>query len=182
MRKIIFIIVFIPCIAIAKEDSLIVPISVNSIITNDSIADDSSVQNIEEIENEEISTLKKENIVAWRLQKLNKKTPMDLAYNEKVQTFIDSYLGRNKRLISRMQGLAPYYFPLFEQQLEQYDLPLELKHLAIVESALNPKARSRSGATGLWQFMYRTGKIYGLKVTSYLDERKDPLKSTIAAN
>ena len=181
MRKIIFIILFIPCIAISKEDSLTVPVSVNSIITTDSIGDNSSAQNIKEIENEEISTLKKENIVAWRLQQLNKKTPMDLAYNEKVQTFIDSYLGRNKRLISRMQGLAPYYFPLFEQQLEQYDLPLELKYLAIVESALNPKARSRSGATGLWQFMYRTGKIYGLKVTSCVDERKDPLKSTIAA-
>jgi len=181
MRKIIFIILFIPYIAIANKDSLTVPVSVNSTITTDSIVNNSSTQNIEEIENEEISTLKKENIVAWRLQQLNKKTPMDLAYNEKVQTFIDSYLGRNKRLISRMQGLAPYYFPLFEQQLEQYDLPLEFKYLAIVESALNPKARSRSGATGLWQFMYPTGKQYGLEVTSYVDERQDPLKSTISA-
>ena len=181
MRKIIFIILFIPCIAIANEDSLAVPVSANSIITIDSIIDNSPAQNIEEIENEEISTLKKENIVAWRLQQLNKKTPMNLAYNEKVQTFIDSYLGRNKRLISKMKGLAPYYFPLFEQQLEQYDLPLELKYLAIVESALNPKARSYSGATGLWQFMYPTGKQYGLEVTSYVDERQDPLKSTMAA-
>jgi membrane-bound lytic murein transglycosylase D len=80
-----------------------------------------------------------------------------------------------------MKGLAPYYFPLFEQQLEQYDLPLEFKYLAIVESALNPKARSHSGATGLWQFMYPTGKQYGLEVTSYVDERQDPLKSTMAA-
>jgi membrane-bound lytic murein transglycosylase D len=181
MRKIIFIILFIPCIAIAKGDSLIVPVSVDSIITTDSIIDNSSAQNIEMIENEEISTLKKENIVAWRLQQLNKKTPMDLVYNQRVQHFIDNYLGRNKRLISKMQGLAPYYFPLFEQQLEQYDLPLEFKYLAIVESALNPKARSRSGATGLWQFMYPTGKQYGLEVTSYVDERKDPLKSTISA-
>ena len=181
MKKIIFIILFIPCIAIANEDSLAVPVSVNSTITTDSIVNNSSTQNIEEIENEEISTLKKENIVAWRLQQLNKKTPMDLVYNEKVQTFIDSYLGRNKRLISKMKGLAPYYFPLFEQQLEQYDLPLEFKYLAIVESALNPKARSRSGATGLWQFMYPTGKQYGLGVTSYVDEMQDPLKSTMAA-
>jgi len=170
-----------PYIAIAKEDSLTVPVSANSIITIDSIIDNSSSQNIEEMENKEISTLEKENIVAWRLQQLNKKMQMDLAYNEKVQIFIDSYLGKNKRLIARMQGLAPYYFPLFEQQLEQYNLPLELKYLAIVESALNPKARSHSGATGLWQFMYPTGKQYGLEVTSYVDERQDPLKSTISA-
>jgi len=181
MRKIIFIILFIPCIAIAKRDSLIAPVSVDSIIIADSIIDNSSAQNIELIEKEEISTLKKENIVAWQLQQLNKKTPIDLVYNERVQHFIDNYLGRNKRLISKMQGLAPYYFPLFEQQLEQHDLPLDLKYLAIVESALNPKARSRSGATGLWQFMYPTGKIYGLQVTSFVDERKDPLKSTLAA-
>ena len=168
-------------IAIANEDSTVVPVTANLIITIDSIIDDLSTQNVEGLENEEISNLKKENIVAWRLQQLNKKTPMDLVYNEKVQTFIDSYLGRNKRLISKMKGLAPYYFPLFEQQLEQYDLPLEFKYLAIVESALSPKARSHSGATGLWQFMYPTGKQYGLEVTSYVDERQDPLKSTIAA-
>ena len=106
---------------------------------------------------------------------------MDLAYNDKVQVFIDSYLGRNKALISRMKGLTPYYFPLFEQQLDKYNLPLEFKYLAIVESALNPKARSRSGASGLWQFMYLTGKQYGLEVTSYMDERQDPIKATIAA-
>lgn len=181
MRKMIFIILFIPCITFANNDSLTAPVSVNSIVALDSIIDNSSAQNIEEIENEEISTLKKENIVAWRLQQLNNKTTMDLVYNEKVQTFIDAYLGRNKRLVSKMKGLSPYYFPLFEQQLEQHDLPLEFKYLAIVESALNPKARSHSGATGLWQFMYPTGKQYGLKVTSYVDERQDPLKSTIAA-
>ncbi len=181
MRKIIFLIVFIPCITIAKGDSLTLPVSVNSILTSDSILDNSSVENVERVDNEEISILKKGNIVAWRLQQLDKKTPMDLAYNDKVQVFIDSYLGRNKALISRMQGLAPYYFPMFEQQLDQYDLPLEFKYLAIVESALNPKARSRSGANGLWQFMYLTGKQYGLEVTSYIDERQDPLKATIAA-
>ena len=181
MKAIIFILLFIPCIAIANMDSLTVSLLGNRISTTDSIMENLSPQNIEEIENEEISVLKQESIVAWRLQQLNVKTPMDLGYNEKVQVFIDSYLGRNKRLVSRMQGLAPYYFPLFEQQLERYNLPLEFKYLAIVESALNPKARSGSGATGLWQFMYPTGKQYGLKVTSYVDERKDPLKSTIAA-
>ena len=80
-----------------------------------------------------------------------------------------------------MLGISPYYFPMMEQQLDRFQIPLELKYLAIVESALNPKARSGSGATGLWQFMYPTGKEYGLEVTSYIDERQDPLKSTIAA-
>ena len=121
------------------------------------------------------------NIYEERLGILDANSPMDLAYNEKVQAFIDSYLGRNKSLISRMQGLKELYFPLFEQQLDKYELPLELKYLAIVESALNPKAKSRSGATGLWQFMYLTGKECGLEVTSYMDERQDPLKSTEAA-
>ena len=121
------------------------------------------------------------NIYDERLRILDANSPMDLAYNEKVQVFIDSYLGRNKSLISRMQGLKELYFPLFEQQLDKYELPLELKYLAIVESALNPKAKSRSGATGLWQFMYLRGKECGLEVTSYMDERQDPLKSTEAA-
>ena len=80
-----------------------------------------------------------------------------------------------------MLALQELYFPLFEQTLDKYGLPLELKYLAIVESALNPKAKSSSGATGLWQFMYLTGKQYDLRVTSYMDERQDPYKSTEAA-
>ena len=80
-----------------------------------------------------------------------------------------------------MQGIKELYFPMFEQQLDKHNLPLEFKYLAIVESALNPKAKSHSGATGLWQFMYLTGKQYGLNVTSYVDERQDPLKATVAA-
>ena len=116
-----------------------------------------------------------------RLQFLDGKTPMDLAYNEKVRPFIDSYLGRNKALIARMQGLKELYFPLFEKELDKYKLPLEFKYLAIVESALDPRAKSGSGATGLWQFMYLTGRDYDLEVTSYMDERQDPLKSTQAA-
>jgi membrane-bound lytic murein transglycosylase D len=121
------------------------------------------------------------NIFDVRLRILDENSPMDLAYNEKVHPFIESYIGRNKALISRMQGLKNLYFPLFEQQLDKYNLPLELKYLAIVESAMNPKAKSHSGATGLWQFMYLTGKQYGLNVTSYMDERQDPLKATEAA-
>jgi membrane-bound lytic murein transglycosylase D len=121
------------------------------------------------------------NIYEDRLRVLDANSPMDLSYNEKVKPFIDSYLGVNRALISRMLSLKELYFPLFEQQLDIYRLPLEFKYLAIVESALNPKARSYSGATGLWQFMYSTGKEYGLDVTSYVDDRQDPLKSTIAA-
>ncbi len=121
------------------------------------------------------------NIYEERLKELDSKSPMDLAYNEKVRPFIDSYLGRNRQIISRMQGLKHLYFPLFEEQLDKYGLPLEFKYLAIVESALDPRAKSGSGATGLWQFMYLTGRDFGLKATSYMDERQDPLKSTIAA-
>ena len=121
------------------------------------------------------------NIFDERLRVLDNNSPMDLAYNEKVHPFIESYVGRNKALISRMQGLKNLYFPLFEQQLDKHNLPLEFKYLAIVESALNPKAKSHSGATGLWQFMYLTGKQYGLNVTSYMDERQDPYKATEAA-
>ncbi len=181
MRKIIFLIVFIPYFAFANSDSLALAKPLNSNPTSDSIFSEPFIENIAEQEKEQVSSLKKENIFAWRLQQLDMKTPMDLAYNEKVQVFIDSYLGINKALISRMKGLTPYYFPLFEQQLDKYDLPLEFKYLAIVESALNPKARSRSGASGLWQFMYPTGKQYGLEVTSYMDERQNPMKATIAA-
>ena len=126
-------------------------------------------------------TKNSKNIYEERLRLLNNNTPMDLAYNDKVKPFIDNYLGRNKVLISRMIGLSLYYFPLFEQQLDKYELPLEFKYLAIIESALNPKARSHSGASGLWQFMYLTGKEYGLEVTSYVDERQDPLMATQAA-
>jgi membrane-bound lytic murein transglycosylase D len=91
------------------------------------------------------------------------------------------YTIRKRELVSRMMALSQFYFPVFEEQLDKYNLPLELKYLAICESALNPMAKSRAGAMGLWQFMYPTGKIYGLKVSSYVDERCDPYKSTIAA-
>ncbi len=124
---------------------------------------------------------KEENIIEKRLKILNEKSPIDLVYNSYVENSINSYLGRNKKLISRMLCLAPEYFPMFEACLDKHDIPLEFKYLAIVESALNPRARSRSGARGLWQFMYTTGKQYNLNVTSYLDERQDPLKSTEAA-
>ena len=120
-------------------------------------------------------------LIYKRLKILDKSSPMDFKFNETNYWYIQRYMSKDIKLISRMLGLSPYYFSMIEQQLDKFQLPLELKFLAIVESALNPKARSGSGATGLWQFMYPTGKEYGLEVTSYIDERQDPLKSTIAA-
>ena len=106
---------------------------------------------------------------------------MELAYNDVVQKFIDRYSGRLRYSVSYMLGAANFYMPIFEEALEAYKLPLELKYLPIIESALNPKAVSRAGATGLWQFMLATGKQYGLEVNSLVDERRDPIKSSYAA-
>jgi membrane-bound lytic murein transglycosylase D len=116
-----------------------------------------------------------------RLAKLDAVSPFDLQYNPVVKGYIEMYTTRKRELVSRVMALSQYYFPMFEEQLDKYNLPLELKYLAICESALNPQAKSHSGAMGLWQFMYPTGKIYGLKVSSYVDERCDPYKSTMAA-
>ena len=122
-----------------------------------------------------------DSIYEARLKALDSETPFHLAFNQPVKNYIHAYTGKNRIKVGRMLGLAEYYFPLFEEMLDLYDLPLEFKYLAIVESALNPSARSRSGAMGLWQFMYRTGKIYDLNSTSYVDERRDPFLATKAA-
>ncbi len=116
-----------------------------------------------------------------RMAHLNRHTPIELSYNWQVKEFIDLYGVRRRNLTSRVLGLSDLYFPLFEEHLDRLGLPLELKYLAIVESALIPTARSRAGATGLWQFMYGTGKMYNLQVTSLVDDRSDPYKSTVAA-
>jgi membrane-bound lytic murein transglycosylase D len=116
-----------------------------------------------------------------RFEKINSKSPFSLVYNGHVKGYVSLYAKRRKRVTGRMLGLAPIYFPIFEENLDKYDMPLELKYLPIIESALNPKAKSRVGATGLWQFMYRTGKMFGLEATSYYDERSDIYKSTDAA-
>ena len=108
-------------------------------------------------------------------------TVMEMVYNEVVQKFIDRYSGRLRHSVSYMLGASNFYIPIFEEALEVYQLPLELKYLPIIESALNPKAVSRVGATGLWQFMIGTGKQYGLQVNSHVDERRDPVKSSYAA-
>ena len=108
-------------------------------------------------------------------------TVMEMAYNDIVQRFIDRYAGRLRYSVSYLLGAADFYMPIFEEALESYQVPLELKYLPIIESALNPKAVSRVGATGLWQFMLGTGRQYGLEVNSLVDERRDPVKSSYAA-
>lgn len=120
-------------------------------------------------------------LVETRLARLNAQSPFDLVYNNEVQAYINLYSIRNRRSVERMLGLSELYYPMFEEQLDKYNLPLELKHLAVIESALNPTATSRSGARGLWQFMYNTGKMYNLEVNSYVDERCDPYLETVAA-
>ena len=116
-----------------------------------------------------------------RFERINQKTPFQIAYNPILEREIAKYLRGDATLIRRMLQVSAFYFPLFEQILDENDLPLELKYLAIVESALDPKARSYVGAKGLWQFMYSTGKSFGLEVNNYVDDRSDPLKSTKAA-
>lgn len=106
---------------------------------------------------------------------------MEMPYNEIVQKFIDRYTGRLRHSVSYMLGASNFYIPIFEEALEAYGLPLELKYLPVIESALNPKATSHAGAAGLWQFMVATGKQYGLEINSLIDERRDPIKSSYAA-
>ncbi|MGY6649227.1 LysM peptidoglycan-binding domain-containing protein [Wenyingzhuangia sp. IMCC45574] len=117
----------------------------------------------------------------YRLERLNEKTPFHIEYNKELERVIKSYLKYRKRYYPELMARADFYFPFFEEQLANYNVPLEVKYLAVVESALKPRAKSRVGATGMWQFMYRTGKNYNLKVSSYVDERQDPVKATKAA-
>ena len=106
---------------------------------------------------------------------------IELPYNERVRGFILRYVKRSPKQVARLMRMSEYYFPIFEEALARYNLPYELKYVPIIESALNPIARSRVGAAGLWQFMPATGKLFGLEINSLVDERMDPLKSTEAA-
>ena len=106
---------------------------------------------------------------------------IEMPYNEIVRKYIDRYCERLRPSVSIMLGSCNFYNPIFEEALESYQVPLELRNLPIIESALQPNARSRAGAVGLWQFMIGTAKMYGLEVTSLIDERKDPIKASYAA-
>ncbi len=122
-----------------------------------------------------------EKVIKERLALLNHSTPFKLVYNSEVKAYIDMYAYTRRFTTAKVLGLADIYFPIFEELLDKYHLPLEFKYLAVVESALNPSAKSGVGAMGLWQFMLTTGKIYDLDVTSFEDQRCDPYKSTEAA-
>ena len=122
-----------------------------------------------------------DSVYAARIAVMNENSPFEYVYNNEVRKFIELYSVRKRKLTARILGLSEVYFPLFEEQLDRFNMPLELKYLAVIESALNPIANSKAGAKGLWQFMYGTGKVYGLKVSSYVDDRYDPYKATIAA-
>lgn len=117
-----------------------------------------------------------------RLKKMDEKSPFNIEYNIGLENVIKSFLKNRKHSFERLMGLSQFYFPLFEEELAKNNIPLEIKYLAVVESALNTKAISRVGATGLWQFMYQTGKQYGLKINSFVDERNEPLASSKAAS
>jgi membrane-bound lytic murein transglycosylase D len=121
-------------------------------------------------------------LLKQRLQVMNEKSPFEIEYNQGLENIIKSFLKNRKKSFSRLMALSEYYFPIFEDAFAKQNVPLEIKYLAVVESALNPKAVSKMGATGIWQFMYGTGKQYDLKIDSYIDERSDPLKSTAACS
>ena len=117
-----------------------------------------------------------------RLKRLDEKSPFNIEYNIGLENVIKSFLKNRKKGFERLMGISQFYFPIFEEELAKNNIPLEIKYLAVVESALNPLAVSRVGATGLWQFMYQTGRQYGLNISSYEDERSDPLKASQAAS
>ncbi|MFD1601938.1 LysM peptidoglycan-binding domain-containing protein [Flavobacterium artemisiae] len=121
-------------------------------------------------------------LLKQRLAAMNQKSPFEIQYNQGLENVIKSFLKNRKKSFSRLMALSEYYFPIFEETFARQNIPLEIKYLAVVESALNPKAVSKMGATGLWQFMYGTGKQYALKIDSYIDERSDPLKATAACS
>jgi membrane-bound lytic murein transglycosylase D len=172
--------------------------SIKSTFVNHSTSNCIDKRWLEELSNEELSetmfadldTVNIDTEVAYdlptdvlkaRLQKLDAKSPFNIDYNPALENVIKSFLKSRKGSFERLMAISEYYFPMFEEHLAKYNVPLEIKYLAIVESALNPRAKSRVGASGLWQFMYPTGKQFNLEVSSYVDERFDPLQATDAA-
>lgn len=116
-----------------------------------------------------------------RLAAMDAKSPFNIEYNQGLENIIKSFLKNRKKSFERLMAISEYYFPMFEEAMARQNVPLEIKYLAVVESALNPKAVSRMGATGLWQFMFQTGKQYNLNINTYVDDRSDPLKASDAA-
>lgn len=163
-----------------KEATLIDSLWLSSLYNSPLYDDFQFVDPDEEIKDTVLNELSTETLKE-RLAHLNSQSPFHVEYNPSLERIIKHYLKTRKETLGDLMGKASYYFPMFEEYLDKYDLPLEIKYLAIVESALRPRARSRVGATGLWQFMYYTGKQFDLGVSSYVDERYDPIRATEAA-
>jgi len=161
----------------AKADSLWMK-ELTSLDIYDDLSKDIQTINSDVTVDQELPT----ELLKQRLQAMNEKSPFNIEYNQGLENLIKSFLKNRKKSFSRLMALSEYYFPIFEESFAKNNVPLEIKYLAVVESALNPKAVSKMGATGLWQFMYGTGKQYALKIDSYVDERSDPMKSTAAAS
>lgn len=161
----------------------------DSVVLDNDVEDGSFTENLDTVSvsaDEEISIIPlsfpkdiPDSIYIQRLQAIE--SPIEFPYNTKVKAYIELYTQRKRGQVEMMLGLSDYYFPMFEEALDAANLPLELKYLPIIESALNPRAFSRAGASGLWQFMYGTGRMYGLQLDSYVDDRRDPAKATQAA-
>ena len=157
-------------------DSLWMKEMVSLDLYNDLTTDIKNINVDEKVDYELPTELLKE-----RLKKMDEKSPFNIEYNIGLENVIKSFLKNRKKAFERLMGVSQYYFPLFEEALAAKNIPLEIKYLAVVESALNPRAVSKMGATGLWQFMYQTGKQYNLDINTYVDDRSDPLKASNAA-
>ena len=169
-----------------KDAALEIDDELNSLFTTrmDSLLNAWEVQNHMLFDSSEVVTDSfprnlPDSVYIQRLRNLDQ--VINLTYNPVVKRYIQMYTEKKRDLVEIMLGLSAYYFPIFEETLDKYDMPLELKYLSIIESALNPVARSRVGANGLWQFMYGTAKKLNLEITSFVDERRDPIKATDAA-
>ncbi|RTY95866.1 LysM peptidoglycan-binding domain-containing protein [Flavobacterium sp. GT3R68] len=150
-------------------------------LTNLDLYNDLSVDikniNVDQKVDYELST----ELLKKRLALMDAKSPFNIEYNQGLENVIKSFLKNRKKSFERLMAISEYYFPIFEEAMARQNVPLEIKYLAVVESALNPKAVSRVGATGLWQFMFQTGKQYNLDISTYVDERSDPVKASDAA-
>lgn len=160
-----------------KTDSLWMNQIGNSLDIYNDIETEINTVNLDKDIDKELPT----ELLKERLAAMDAKSPFNIEYNQGLENLIKSFLKNRKKAFANQMAVAEYYFPIFEEALAKQNVPLEIKYLAVVESALNPKAVSRVGATGLWQFMYYTGKQYKLNIDSYVDERCDPLKASAAA-
>ena len=208
MKKILFVtsLLFFVCVTSAQEIDTIPEIEADSLFIMDTVVDiensevtkmfeslvklpyfgndylqfDSVEMNIYGYDYSEIPVFP-DSVYRQRIQQLATQTTLPLVFNSYVKNYIELYAVKRRGLTGRLLGLSHVYFPLFEETLDKYNMPLELKYLAMIESALNPTAGSRAGAKGLWQFMYKTGKQYGLNSTTFVEDCYDPLKATEAA-